>query len=219
MLDIYIPTNWGDILIRLTLAVIFGGIIGFERIISNHDAGLRTHILVCLGSAGIMVLSQLINQQYGGDIGRMGAQVISGIGFLGAGCILVTGGHVRGLTTAAGLWSTACVGLIIGSGFLFVAFSMTILILMAMLILRPLTTKIQKKHSFVRTKIQIQLTDRDDMRNITELIYESGINIRSVSFSGDNVATLEVICDNEVDINHLLTELSANSQVNKVAKV
>ncbi len=218
MLDIYIPTNWDDIIIRLTLAVILGGIIGFERVVSNHDAGLRTHILVCLGSAGIMVLSQLINQQYGGDIARMGAQVISGIGFLGAGCILVTGGHVKGLTTAAGLWATACVGLIIGSGYLFVAFTMTMLMFGAMLILRPLVARIQKKHNFIRTKINITFSDRDDMRSVTELIYENGINIRSVSFESDTIAKIEVICDREEDINTLLSELSAIPQITKVTR-
>ena len=219
MLDLFIPDNWLDLIIRLTLAVLLGGIIGIERVISNHDAGLRTHILVCLGSAGIMVLSQLINMQYGGDIARMGAQVVSGIGFLGAGCILVTGGHVKGLTTAAGLWATACVGLVTGSGYLFVSFVMTALMLFSMLTLRPLVAKLQKKHGFTRAKINITLNDRDDMRVITEMIYDNEINIRSVSFEDKNSAKIEVMCNSDKDMDNLLLELSSNVMVDKVTKL
>lgn len=218
MLDIYIPSNWDDIIIRLALAVILGGIIGFERVVSNHDAGLRTHILVCLGSAGIMVLSQLINQQYGGDIARMGAQVVSGIGFLGAGCILVTGGHVRGLTTAAGLWATACVGLIIGSGYLFVAFTITVLMLIAMLILRPLVSRLQKKHAFRHLKIQVQLTDRSEMRKITESIYNFGAFVSSMDYIDEVTANIEIVYDRDEDINILFANLASIPQINRIIK-
>ncbi|MEC6748588.1 MgtC/SapB family protein [Marinilactibacillus sp. XAAS-LB27] len=101
------------------MAVVVGGIIGLERDMKNHAAGFRTYILVCLGSTVVMMTNQFISDTYlVGDPSRMGAQVISGIGFLGAGTILVTNNnHVRGLTTAAGLWSAACVGLAIGIGF------------------------------------------------------------------------------------------------------
>lgn len=218
MLDIYVPSNWDDIIIRLTLAVILGGIIGFERVVSNHDAGLRTHILVCLGSAGIMVLSQLMNRQYGGDIARMGAQVVSGIGFLGAGCILVTGGHVRGLTTAAGLWATACVGLIIGSGYLFVAFTMTVLMLIAMMILRPLVSKLQSKHAFRHLKIQVQLTDRGEMRKITESIYNFGAFVSSMDYIDEVTANIEIVYDRDDDINILFANLASIPQINKIIK-
>lgn len=218
MLDIYIPSNWDDIIIRLALAVILGGIIGFERVVSNHDAGLRTHILVCLGSAGIMVLSQLINQQYGGDVARMGAQVISGIGFLGAGCILVTRGHVRGLTTAAGLWATACVGLIVGSGYLFVAFTITVLMLIAMLILRPLVSKIQRKHAFRHFKVQVELANRGEMRNITEAIYDFGAVISSLNYIDELTADIEIALDRDEDVNLLFSSLAAVPQISKITK-
>ena len=89
-----------NILLRLVVAVILGGIIGFERGGSNHEAGFRTHIVLCLGSALVMVVSERLNKQYGsGDIMRMGAQVISGVGFLGAGSIIIDGNKVRGITT------------------------------------------------------------------------------------------------------------------------
>ncbi|MCC5894715.1 MAG: MgtC/SapB family protein [Alkalibacterium sp.] len=111
--------NFFTITLRVLLAVVVGGIIGLERDLKNHAAGFRTYILVCLGSTMVMMTNQFIFEQYAlGDPARMGAQVISGIGFLGAGTIIVTNNnHVRGLTTAAGLWSAACIGLAIGIGF------------------------------------------------------------------------------------------------------
>ena len=107
------------IFVRILTAMLLGGIIGMERGIKNRPAGFRTYTLVCIGSCVVMLVNQYSYQVYGaGDPVRMGAQVVSGIGFLGAGTIIVTGRHkVRGLTTAAGLWASACMGLAIGIGF------------------------------------------------------------------------------------------------------
>ena len=108
-----------SVCVRLLLAMAFGGTIGFERGIRQRAAGLRTHMLLCVGAASTMLVSQYIYASYGvGDPARLSAQVISGIGFLGAGTIIVTGKQeVKGLTTAAGLWASACMGLAIGAGF------------------------------------------------------------------------------------------------------
>lgn len=126
--------NVVTISIRVLLAVLVGGIIGLERDIKNHPAGFRTYILVCLGSTMVMMTNQFISETYQtGDPSRMGAQVISGIGFLGAGTILITkNNHVKGLTTAAGLWSAACIGLAIGIGFYEGALAGTISLLIIM---------------------------------------------------------------------------------------
>ena len=107
-----------SIVLRILLAVFLGGVIGLERGMKNRAAGLRTYMLVCMGSCIGMVINQYIYQAYGtGDPVRMGAQVVSGIGFLGAGSIIVTArNQIRGLTTAAGLWASACVGLAAGIG-------------------------------------------------------------------------------------------------------
>ena len=105
---------------RLLLAMLFGGIIGLERGRRRRPAGFRTHILVCMGAALAMCISQYLAITLGQstDISRLGAQVINGIGFLGAGTIVVTGRQqVKGLTTAAGLWASACMGLAIGAGY------------------------------------------------------------------------------------------------------
>lgn len=115
--------NLLSVALRVLSAVLAGGIIGLERGMKNRAAGFRTYILVCLGSCIVMVTNQYVYQAYGvGDPVRMGAQVISGIGFLGAGTIIVTSGsQIKGLTTAAGLWACACIGLAIGIGFYEVA--------------------------------------------------------------------------------------------------
>lgn len=112
--------NTMSIILRLTLATICGGILGAERGRKKRPAGFRTHILVCIGATMVMITSQYMTDilHMAGDASRMGAQVISGIGFLGAGTIMVVGrNQVKGLTTAAGLWSCACMGLAIGIGF------------------------------------------------------------------------------------------------------
>ncbi|MBP5659986.1 MAG: MgtC/SapB family protein [Lachnospiraceae bacterium] len=106
------------IVVRITVSVILGGIIGLERGLKNRPAGLRTYMLVSVGSCLIMLTNQYVNQVFAtGDPVRMGAQVVSGIGFLGAGTIVVTRrNQIKGLTTAAGLWAAAAVGLAIGVG-------------------------------------------------------------------------------------------------------
>lgn len=112
--------NMASIILRFVIAIIFGGAIGVERGKKSHAAGMRTHIVVCMGAASVMMVSQYISSylHITTDPARLGAQVISGIGFLGVGTIVVTGHkQVKGLTTAAGLWASACMGLAIGVGF------------------------------------------------------------------------------------------------------
>ncbi|MBE6911538.1 MAG: MgtC/SapB family protein [Ruminococcaceae bacterium] len=166
--DIYLT-----VLIRLVCALVFGGIIGFERANSKHDAGLRTHIIVCLGATSVMIVSQLIHINYGGvsDLTRLGAQVISGIGFLGVGCIIVTRNRIRGLTTAAGLWTTGCLGLVIGAGFLEVAATMFALIMITAFILRPLSLKLRP----IETTLEVTVSTEN--KTITDFTNEF-INLR-----------------------------------------
>ncbi|NLP24724.1 MAG: MgtC/SapB family protein [Syntrophomonadaceae bacterium] len=122
-----------EIIFKLALAGILGGLIGLERESLNRPAGLRTYALVCVGSALAMVVSLDMYFQYyqtvNADPGRIAAQVISGIGFLGAGTIMREGATVRGLTTAAGLWVVACIGLAVGAGLYIPAIATTVLIL------------------------------------------------------------------------------------------
>ncbi len=106
-----------DLAAKLALAVLIGGGIGLERELKNKPAGLRTNILICLGSAVLMDLSMRIASLHGGDPGRIAAQVVTGIGFLGAGTILHTRGQITGLTSAATIWVVAALGLSVGAGY------------------------------------------------------------------------------------------------------
>lgn len=135
--------NW-ELISRLVLAALLGSVIGIERERLSWAAGLRTHMLVCVGSALIMIVSAFgFADALGGehvvlDPSRMAAQVVSGIGFLGAGSILLRGEIVRGLTTAASLWSVAAIGLAVGGGLYTAAIAATIIILIILAGIKPL---------------------------------------------------------------------------------
>lgn len=126
-----------DAFVKMTLALVCGGAIGIERGRKKRPAGFRTYMLVCLGATLVMMTNNFICQVYGsGDVARMGAQVVNGIGFLGAGTIITTGhNRVKGLTTAAGLWASACIGLAIGSGYYAGAIIGTFMIVVVMVFL------------------------------------------------------------------------------------
>ena len=179
-LDVYL-----SVLVRLICALIFGGIIGFERANSKHDAGLRTHIIVCLGATSVMIVSQLIHLKFGGvsDLTRLGAQVISGIGFLGVGCIIVTRNRIRGLTTAAGLWTTACLGLVIGAGFLEVAATMFVLIMLTAFVLRPLSLKLRPVETTV--EVTVSLSSEKTITDYTNNFIKLGYDLASAKASKD----------------------------------
>ena len=133
--------------LRIFAAIILGGLIGLERGLKNRAAGLRTHMLVCVGACLIMVTNQFIYQTTGtGDPVRMGAQVISGIGFLGAGTIMVTRRHqVKGLTTAAGLWTAAGVGLTLGIGFYEAAAMGSLAVFVVMTLMQKMDNRVHRK--------------------------------------------------------------------------
>ena len=105
------------IFVRTILAILCAGAIGYDRGVRGASAGMRTHIIVCLGAMIAMSTGQYAGLMYGADVTRIGAQVVSGIGFLGAGSIITDKHKITGLTTAAGLWGSACLGLAIGIGF------------------------------------------------------------------------------------------------------
>lgn len=134
-----------DAVLKLCLAVLFSGIIGYEREHSHRPAGFRTHILVAVGATIVMMTSKYVFLKYQGltsfDPTRLGAQVISGIGFLGAGTILREGFSVKGLTTAASVWAVSCIGLAVGAGYYPGAFVATIVIYMALNVFKRLIAK------------------------------------------------------------------------------
>lgn len=137
-LDYLRELNMLSLCLRFVLAVLCGGLIGWHQGRRQQTAGLRTHLLVCVGAAATMIVNQYIfaTMDGAGDPGRIGAQVVSGIGFLGAGTIIVTGrSRVRGLTTAAGLWASACMGLAAGVGYFEAAIIMAVVLYLVLVAL------------------------------------------------------------------------------------
>ena len=136
-----------EIFLRLAAALVAGGIIGYERERDSQPAGLRTHMILALGAALVMILSVNIGIKFGSDPARLAAQVISGIGFLGAGALLRFGFNVKGLTTASTLWTTAMVGMAIGYGYYLVSLFAVVI----MIIVLTLVERFEKK--FVRVNV------------------------------------------------------------------
>ena len=172
--------NDTTIILRLVLAVLLGGAIGFERGRSGRPAGLRTHILVCLGSTLAIMTNQYIFEFFGiSDPTRLAAQVISGIGFLGAGTIIVTGRHqVKGLTTAAALWATACMGLAIGIGFYKAAIVSCILIVFTTVVLHRLDNYMLSKSKVL--DIYVEFNGSASITAVLEALKALEVHIDSI---------------------------------------
>ena len=168
------------VVIRAVAAVIVGGIIGLERGMKNRPAGLRTHMLVCLGACAIMMTNQYVYQCFHtGDPVRLGAQVISGIGFLGAGTILVTGRkEVKGMTTAACLWASACVGLAIGAGFYECVLLSVLIIFLTVYILPGVEYKILQMTRDMN--VYVEFENPDDVGRISARIKAQGFIILEI---------------------------------------
>ena len=187
------PINEIEITIRIVLALVLGGVLGLERELQGRPAGLRTHALVSVGAALVMLVSMYGFPQDVGDPGRIAAQVVSGIGFLGAGAILRDGTDIRGITTAATLW----IGLAAGNGYYFAAILTTVLCLITLIFLTKfekmlgrkgykLTLICESTQQVLRTVIEICEQQDTLMMNFDARIIEYG-KIKAIKFSADFV--------------------------------
>ncbi len=170
--------------LRLVLAFICGALIGAEREIKRRPAGFRTHILICLGAAVTTLTSQYLFLRLGlfTDVGRLGAQVIAGIGFIGAGTIIVTGRRqVKGLTTAAGLWASAIVGLACGAGFAECAIFATAMILFAEIVLIKFEFKFAK--SGRACTLYIEYTRPETIQDVLETLSAMTLKVSNLEVS------------------------------------
>nr|WP_248931119.1 MgtC/SapB family protein [Paenibacillus hamazuiensis] len=211
----------GELLLRMVLAVVLGGVVGMEREWHNHAAGFRTHILVCLGSATIMLLSiygfsEFVNEtNVRVDPARLAAQVISGIGFLGAGAILRNGSVISGLTTAASVWVVAAIGLCVGAGFLYAAFFATMLVLISLLVLNKWEKYLMRNRR--NHELTIKTLDQPGvLGKIASAFGEQGIqivNVKMIPESEDgNKATMRLCFS--LKVNHPSKFVSAMEQIN-----
>lgn len=194
VLDFFIkvnPITWHEALVRLVAAAVIGAVVGIDREYKNRPAGTRTHSLVCLGAAVVAVLEGLLTAEMfqssvSGEVtlslGRMAAQVISGIGFLGAGTIFVAQKKVSGLTTAAGLWNVACLGLMIGFGYYWLALVVAGIVLAVLVVLQ----KVIRVNTVKR--VEVRFTNRSSaLPFINAYMHQKHINVLDVDFHIEHV--------------------------------
>lgn len=175
--------NAASIAVRVCLAMLLGGVLGIERGRKHRPAGFRTYMLVCLGTAMVMLTNQYVYEQFGGgDPVRMGAQVISGIGFLGAGTIIVTrNNQVKGLTTAAGLWTAACIGLAIGIGFYEGAIIGSVAVVGIMTIFHKLDSMLMKHNRLF--EIYVEFASINQLSIFMEASRQSNLEVHNMEIS------------------------------------
>src|SRR5438128_483403 len=169
-----------SIALKLLLAAVLGGVIGLERELRDKPAGLRTNILICLGSTLFMSISTKVAEVLGGDPTRIAAQIISGIGFLGAGAVLHSHGFVLGLTTAATIWVVAGVGMALGSGMYLVALFTTAMSLVTLYFLSFIEDKIQGRRSYSYALVVSDLNQA--LVSINRVLQESSVSAASFNF-------------------------------------
>lgn len=167
-----------SVAVRMSLAVFCGGMIGIEREFKRRSAGFRTHILICLGASMTTLTSQYLclYMNYFTDMGRLGAQVVAGIGFIGAGTIIVTrGSRVKGLTTAAGLWTAAIIGLALGCGFYEGALFATLAVLVAELVFSKWEYHLM--NSAPEINLYLEYEDKECLEKLLRLYREREVKV------------------------------------------
>ena len=215
----------GIFVVRLLVAMLLGGLVGMERQTRGRAAGLRTNILVCLGSAAIIVAFQKLSLEFSMgaesairmDPARAAAGVITGIGFLGAGTIVKSKDFVRGLTTAASIWVVSAIGVTVGLGEYVIAVVSTLLVLTALYVLHRLPIK--GDHYF---PLQLKWTgDLELLTEVTDQIYQDGIKIKNRSVvrqpkSGSCSATLVLRMRKKENDNKVFDRLQADERFDEV---
>lgn len=186
LLEEFIYSDVAQTIFRIFLAICFGALIGLEREHAHRPAGLRTHVLVCVGSCLVMLTSEHVYNYYhqfspNMDINRLGAQVISGIGFLGAGTIIRNGSSIKGLTTAASIWVVGCIGLATGIGYYAGATIATIAIFLVLAYIKTIT----KFYDSKKMVLKIKTTNVKIANDIEKILFSSGINVNNLLINSD----------------------------------
>ncbi len=172
--------NLQNLLIRIAVSTILGGVIGLDRGMKHRGAGTKTITVVCLGATLVMLTEQYIQMNFPGlaNMNRMAAQVISGVGFIGVGTIIVSRHRVRGLTTAATLWASACVGLAVGIGFVEGGVLTTAMMLLSLHVL-PYVERFATRHSHY-CNVFLDLEESRDLHTVIHQLKEAGVVIDSI---------------------------------------
>lgn len=195
-----------DLALRLLLGAVLGALVGLEREIHDHPAGMRTHLLVSVGAAGFTVLSIFAFPGLASDSGRVAAQIVSGVGFLGAGAILKEGATIRGLTTAASLWAVAAVGMAAGTGAWGVAIVLTTIAIVSLWPLQRITYRLVGRNQH-RLFVKVATADPHRLGAVVETISDRGGAI--VHMSSSHAPVTGLVADMEVR----LPDVTAGAQL------
>lgn len=184
--------NIQNIIIRVVVAAVLGGIIGLDRGMKHRGAGTKTIMVVCLGATLVMLTEQYIQINFPGlaNMNRLAAQVISGVGFIGVGTIIISKHRVRGLTTAATLWASACVGLAVGIGFIEGGILITVMMLVSLHVL-PFVERFATRHSRY-CNVFMDVEKSRDLHIVIQDLKEAGIVIDSMEMSESRDAGEEI---------------------------
>jgi putative Mg2+ transporter-C (MgtC) family protein len=163
-----------DLLVNLVIAIVLGGAVGLERELGGKPAGLRTNILICVGAALFTQLSRAFGLV--GDPGRVAAQIVTGVGFLGAGTILHTKGNISGLTSAATIWMVAAIGMAVGADMVYEAAGATLLVILVLAALGRVETHLKRRTRISRLTVEVA-DDPGRVEDVERLVREAGLNV------------------------------------------
>ena len=198
-----------EYLIGVAVAVMLGFAIGFERKLRFKEAGIRTHTIVCVGAALMMVVSKYAFGGQQADVSRVASQIVSGIGFLGAGIIMFRGQKMHGLTTAAGIWATAGVGMAAGAGLYVVAIGATIVIIAVQCICH-INCRLFRTKRFYQFKISFRNT-YDESSKVKELFDTEHFNSLSIKREGENTVYHAVLNTDKEYSSQTLNQIMAEN--------
>ncbi|MDK2563598.1 MgtC/SapB family protein [Romboutsia sedimentorum] len=207
-----------EIIIRLLIALIMGGLTGLEREKSHQFAGFRTHILVSVGSCITALTSLALFHDYSSyanmDPARLTAQVLSGIGFLGAGAILKTSNGIRGLTTAAGIWATACIGITVGYGYYVLSISAWLFVMITLYILKNIDSVLFRKK---QTIFNVKVSNINTISMLYGKFEKSQIDVKNIDIEdeGENSwkVSFFIVYDRRIIIEELVKELNKSKNI------
>ena len=227
--------NIYEVALRIVLAIIIGGVVGFNREYENRPAGFRTHVLVCLGATvaaliqvqlGYYVVNEIaktpnLSGVLSVDTGRVICQVISGVGFLGAGTIIRTKASVKGLTTAASIWAVACVGIAVGMGFYAISILSGIGIVIALVLLKRFEYRFINKLDII--KLKIEYTEKTKViKEINDTLEDDEIAIKNIEFISNEdrrECVYTLLLPQTMKQNELISMMVMNEGVIKAEKI
>ncbi|MBR3614915.1 MAG: MgtC/SapB family protein [Clostridia bacterium] len=208
-----------EIFFKLILIVFLAGLVGYERESWKKPAGFRTYVLVGISAVLVMLCGDMLYEEIGADPTRIPAQLLSGIGFLGAGTILRDGFNVKGLTTAAGLLAVTCIGLIVGAGFYIPAIIATFVVYCVLSYSHILSTKLEHYY-FIDLKITSD-TPKEILEDIRKIFNKEKLEIMKIKIVNDDLEEfikVEVKYKEKVDINGIVAKIMAIDSVNEVVE-